>query len=253
MRPRGSLCVKCSKEYGKLTVTNNSFDPNDEFDGQLKDLKELFQELGLGPTENIDETKLKQAFRRMAIKYHPDVNNATDASEKFARIKFAYETLKDPEKREEFIAKKTAIVRVEPTATRTTTTRDVRVDDVEFYSFEQFFMDLVKDSVRRQNLRGKSMSLWDELAAVGEELLSDVLDVLEEGIKYLDDEDEKSADEIIAEIEVDQAAKVKYLKEMADREAAKAKATAAAAAETVEDEVNKMLKELKDKMAGGKE
>ncbi len=51
-----------------------------------------------------DEQKIKAAFRRLARKYHPDVNPSKDAIEKFKRITEAYETLSDKIRREKYDA-----------------------------------------------------------------------------------------------------------------------------------------------------
>ena len=49
---------------------------------------------------NADETKLKSAFRKLAMKWHPDKNPGDATSEvRFKEINEAYETLKDPQKR----------------------------------------------------------------------------------------------------------------------------------------------------------
>src|SRR5579859_5107423 len=49
---------------------------------------------------NADETKLKAAFRKLAMKWHPDRNPGDKTSEiKFKEINEAYEILKDPDKR----------------------------------------------------------------------------------------------------------------------------------------------------------
>lgn len=53
----------------------------------------------LGVEKTATEADLKAAFRRLARKLHPDVNKASDATEKFKEINEAYEVLKDPEKR----------------------------------------------------------------------------------------------------------------------------------------------------------
>ena len=49
---------------------------------------------------NADETKLKAAFRKLAMKWHPDRNPGDKASEvRFKEINEAYEVLKDSDKR----------------------------------------------------------------------------------------------------------------------------------------------------------
>lgn len=53
----------------------------------------------LGVEKNAGKDEIKSAFRKMARQYHPDVNNAPDAEEKFKAIGKAYETLMDDEKR----------------------------------------------------------------------------------------------------------------------------------------------------------
>lgn len=53
----------------------------------------------LGVDKNASEDEIKKAFRKLSKKYHPDINKAPDAEEKFKQINDAYETLKDPQKR----------------------------------------------------------------------------------------------------------------------------------------------------------
>lgn len=53
----------------------------------------------LGVSKNADKDEIKSAFRKKARQWHPDVNKAPDAEEKFKELGKAYETLMDDEKR----------------------------------------------------------------------------------------------------------------------------------------------------------
>jgi molecular chaperone DnaJ len=53
----------------------------------------------LGVPRDADENAIKSAYRKLARQYHPDVNKATDAGERFKEINEAYEVLSDAEKR----------------------------------------------------------------------------------------------------------------------------------------------------------
>ena len=54
----------------------------------------------LGVQKNASKEEIKSAFRKLARKYHPDVNKAPDAADKFKELGKAYETLYDDNKRE---------------------------------------------------------------------------------------------------------------------------------------------------------
>lgn len=53
----------------------------------------------LGVDKKASQDDIKQAYRRLARKYHPDVSKEANAEEKFKNVQEAYEVLKDPEKR----------------------------------------------------------------------------------------------------------------------------------------------------------
>jgi molecular chaperone DnaJ len=53
----------------------------------------------LGVPKDASQEDLKQAFRRLARQYHPDVNKAADAEERFKEINEAFAVLSDEEKR----------------------------------------------------------------------------------------------------------------------------------------------------------
>jgi curved DNA-binding protein len=63
--------------------------------------KDYYSVLGVSKTATQDE--IKQAFRKLARKHHPDVNPGNEAAgEKFKEIGEAYEVLSDPEKRKKY-------------------------------------------------------------------------------------------------------------------------------------------------------
>ncbi|RLT45362.1 MAG: molecular chaperone DnaJ [Chloroflexi bacterium] len=53
----------------------------------------------LGVERNADEAVMKKAFRKLAQKYHPDVNPSPEAEATFKEINEAYQVLSDPQKR----------------------------------------------------------------------------------------------------------------------------------------------------------
>lgn len=59
--------------------------------------KDYYQALGVPREANADD--IKHAYRRLARKFHPDLNKQPDAETRFKELGEAYEVLKDPEKR----------------------------------------------------------------------------------------------------------------------------------------------------------
>ncbi len=56
----------------------------------------------LGVSRSATQAEISKAYRKLARKYHPDVNKAADAESKFKQLSEAYEVLKDPEKRNRY-------------------------------------------------------------------------------------------------------------------------------------------------------
>ena len=53
----------------------------------------------LGVSRDAEEREIKKAYKRLAMKFHPDRNQEKDAEEKFKEVKEAYEILTDAQKR----------------------------------------------------------------------------------------------------------------------------------------------------------
>jgi len=54
----------------------------------------------LGVSKGATDAEIKTAYRRQALKWHPDRNKTTEANSKFKDVTKAYEVLSDPKKRE---------------------------------------------------------------------------------------------------------------------------------------------------------
>ena len=61
------------------------------------EFKDYYTTMGVARTASADE--IKQAYRKLARKYHPDVSKEPDAEQRFKEVGEAYEVLRDPQKR----------------------------------------------------------------------------------------------------------------------------------------------------------
>jgi len=62
--------------------------------------KSLYETLGI--SEKASSEEIKKAYRKLARKYHPDVNKDEEAIDKFKEINAAYEVLSDKKKKDEY-------------------------------------------------------------------------------------------------------------------------------------------------------
>src|SRR5438876_10694087 len=68
----------------------------------------------LGIPPEADEQEIKEAYRRLAKQYHPDVNQEPGAQAHFIEITGAYEVLVDPVKRRDYDALRATYLRGTP-------------------------------------------------------------------------------------------------------------------------------------------
>lgn len=59
--------------------------------------KDYYEILGL--TKGATEEDLKKAYKKLALKFHPDKNRAPNATDAFKKISTAFACLNNPEKR----------------------------------------------------------------------------------------------------------------------------------------------------------
>ncbi|KPP61832.1 dnaJsubfamily C member 18-like, partial [Scleropages formosus] len=67
---------------------------------RIKRCKDFYEILGV--SKNADEEDLKKAYRKLALRFHPDKNFAPGATEAFKAIGNAYAVLSNPEKRQQY-------------------------------------------------------------------------------------------------------------------------------------------------------
>ena len=58
----------------------------------------------LGVAKSASQEEIQRAYRKLARKYHPDINKEAGAEDTFKDIGEAYEVLKDPDKRKKYDA-----------------------------------------------------------------------------------------------------------------------------------------------------
>jgi molecular chaperone DnaJ len=66
----------------------------------MPDRKDYYEVLGVA--REASEKDIKSAYRKLAMKYHPDQSKAPDAEERFKEISEAYAVLSDPDKRRQY-------------------------------------------------------------------------------------------------------------------------------------------------------
>uniref|UniRef100_A0ACD5ZU81 Uncharacterized protein n=1 Tax=Avena sativa TaxID=4498 RepID=A0ACD5ZU81_AVESA len=124
----------------------------------------------LGVPPSAAPADIKRAYRRLALKYHPDVNKEANAQEKFLRIKHAYNTLMNSESRSKYASSSGS----SPDSSWTPRSSKSADEEEQFYGFADFLKDLQTEFQNWEaglNSEQKPQSLWEELSAIGEEFV----------------------------------------------------------------------------------
>ena len=145
----------------------------------------------LGVSPSADTREIKSAFRKAALRYHPDVNKCADAAERFNEIRAAYQTLSDPVRREQHDMSRSNKIKGSKVfrtsspdsiwPTRSAHGVAPECEEAKLYSFDEFVQDLQEEIAmfERSRSREKHKTLWDELSTIGEEFVVFLEDVVE--------------------------------------------------------------------------
>ncbi len=138
----------------------------------------------LGVARFATETEIRQSFRKLAQRYHPDVATSKAIGEqRFKEINEAYEVLSDPERRREYDALGPAWKKKQSAATRRSSSSS---GDYEFHfrgtGFSDFFQNLLGSMARRFRKYPLLPGRWIKDRNRGRDIEADVLVTLEEAI-----------------------------------------------------------------------
>ncbi|WJX74460.1 hypothetical protein P8452_58110 [Trifolium repens] len=156
-----------------------------------------YEVLGLSPSASVNE--IKKAYRKLALKYHPDVNKEDNAQEKFMRIKHAYNTLLNSSSRKKYDSGNRGYNSSQRSQSRNPQAeeefyglgnflRDAQITIGSYILSGDFFKDLqeeFKNWEANAASQGKPKSLWEELSEIGEEFV----EFLEKELNIVDQND----------------------------------------------------------------
>lgn len=92
------VCILCALLITANAARKDKGEDKDDKDDNVKE--DCYKVLGVQRTAS--EKEIKKAFRKLALKYHPDRNKEKDAEKQFRKIAEAYEILSDKDKRAQY-------------------------------------------------------------------------------------------------------------------------------------------------------
>ena len=96
----------------------------------------------LGVRDDATDEDIKNAFRRLAKKYHPDVNKSANAQQMFCDVYAAYEILADATKRKKYDAYLTNLARPKPPPSMQEEQEEIRTWQTQAESKGQTYADM---------------------------------------------------------------------------------------------------------------
>ena len=150
----------------------------------------------LGVDANATPKEIKSAYRKQALKLHPDVNKSADAAVRFNEVKQAYNVLIDETSRREYdrassarrassgadwarewaqsASRRAASSSSYSSSSSSSYSSAPPPKEEEFYGFAQFFADLeaeLEDKAKKRPKDAPPKTLWEELFEIGEEFV----------------------------------------------------------------------------------
>ncbi|KAJ3681885.1 hypothetical protein LUZ60_014458 [Juncus effusus] len=119
----------------------------------------------LGVSRSATQDEIKRAYRKLALKFHPDVNKEANAQERFMRIKHAYNALMNKSESRSYNGNYYS---------RRNEKKAKAEEEEPFYGLGDLFRDLQEEFRNWEadlNKEEKPKSLWEELAEIGEEFV----------------------------------------------------------------------------------